>query len=297
MPLALQEIKDTQLIKDAPAIIWGNFQAVKAYLDKLENSYNVENKIIQLIAGVTTPTGGISAASLQLKASTGTVISVQDDTSLRFSIDAAGKIVATAISISNDSIEVSQLQKVVIKKESSFEGGLLAKSTLDFRDINSRIQYKQTVFNVVPSNLGVSSTNKISLADKGNRLFLNMFNGGNVLGTGDGFATVNLGVTDMLEGQEIEIWLYIANDNDTCRFVNSKPNGLTDGGGSPILEPLFSFIDVNGFSDIPMTSTYTHDTSTLGSYLKCIWMNTGDSSVPKWRLLVIETKGFNIAVI
>lgn len=297
MPLALTEIKDTQLIKDAPTLIWNNFKAIKLFIDKLETSYNVENKIIKLIDGLTVPNGGISAGSIQLKSASGTVFSIQDDTALRFSISADGKIVATAISISSDSNEVSELQKVAIKKESSFEGGMIAKSALDFRDVGSKIQYKQVVYSVIPANIGSASTNKVALADKGSRLFFNAYNSGNVLGSGDGQALVALGVTDLLEGQETELWLLKANPVDLFGFVNSKPTGLTDGGGSPTYEPLFARITVDGFEEIPMTSTYKHDNSTVGSYIKGIWMNIGDNSTPAWRFLVFETKGFVIATV
>jgi hypothetical protein len=297
MSISLTEIKDTQLIKDAPAIIQGNFTAIKNYIDKLENSYNVDNKIIQLIDGLTTQAGGISVKNVQIKSTSGTVFSIQDDTAVRFTILASGKITATAISISNDSEEVSELQKVSIKKESSFSGGLIAKSTLDLRDIDSKLQLKQSLFNVIPSNIGSASTNKISLADKGSRLFLNASNGGNVLGSGDGQALINLGVTDILEGQEIEIFLLITNPVDLVGFINTKPTGLTDGGGSPILEPLFAIITVDGFEDIPSTSTFKHDNSTVASFIKGIWMNIGDNSNPAWRFLVLETKGFVVATV
>lgn len=297
MSLELTELKDTQLIKDAPSIIWGNFQTIKNYIDKFENSYNVDNKTIQLIDGLTTQAGGISAKSVQLKSASGTVFSIQDDTAVRFTITSGGKVTATAISVSSDSTEVSELQKVALKKESSFDGGLIAKSTLDFRNEGSKIQYKQTVYNVVPANIGSASTSKVSLHEKGSRIYLNANNNGNVLGTGDGQALINLGVTDILEGQEIELFLLINNPIDLVGFLNSKPNGLTDGGGNPILEPLFSVITVDGFEDIPMTSTFKHDNSTVGSYIKGIWMNTGTSSSTTWRFLVLETKGFAVSTI
>lgn len=294
MPLNLTEIKDTQLIKYAPQLIQNNFVAIKNWVDKIENSINPETKKIQLIDGVTVDSGGIAVKNIQVKLEGGVGISVSDNTKVNFSVNASGAVVLTSLSVDSASDTVSELQRVAIKKEASFEKILVSKGVLDLRDVGSKVQQRQSKVQVLPINIGASASQKIPLSTLGKRSFFDCFNNGNLLGSGDGTAKISLGATDMLEGQEIEIVILRRNTTDVVSFINSKPTGTNDGGGNPILEPLFAHITVNGFDDIPMTSIFSVDNSTLGAKISAVWTNTGTTEETKYRLLVTEIKGFTL---
>lgn len=294
MSLTLTEIKDTQLISTAPKLIWDNFTAIKNWVDKIENSINPETRKIQLIDGITVGDGGLGVRTIQVKLEGGVGFSVSDNTKVNFSVNASGAVVLTSFSVDSSSDTVSELQKVAIKKEASFEKSLISKGTLDLTDNASKVQHRQSRVQVLPVNIGASATQKIQLSTLGKRTFFDCFNNGSSLGSGDGTAKIALGVTDMLLGQEIEIIILRRNNTDVVSFINSKPTGTNDGGGNPILEPLFAHITVNGFDDIPMSSIFSVDNSTLGAKISAIWTNTGTTEETKLRLLVTEVKGFTL---
>lgn len=281
MSLQLTELKETQLIKDAPAIIWGNFTNVKNYLDRLEKSINGDSRSISLIDGLTTETGGISARSLQLKANGGNVISIQDDVQVRMSMDYLGNatmnsVVINASSETPSNFQILSVAKELIASKASFNG------IVDFRGVDTKVQAKQTITTVVSSNIGASSVQKIPLATKGTRSFFDCNNNGVSLGTG-GEALIALDVSGMLEGQEVEIVITRRN-SDKIGFVNQKPT-------STGTESLFATIGSNGFESMPTSATYKIDTATNGAFLKCVWTNIGSST---FRLLVLSSVGFNI---
>ena len=234
MPIQLQEIKDTQLIKDAPAIIQNNFTVIKNFLDSIENSLNPVSKTIQLVDGVSLANGGISASSAVIKniETAGTVLSIIGGSTVRFSISATGAVVASSIAIASNSTVESEFQKAKFKNDATFEKSAVFKSTVDFRNEGCKIQRKQSYHVVTTANVGVTATSKIDLSLKGDRLFLNCSNNGNALGTGDGTAPIALGVTAMVDGQSSEIMILNKNAVDTISFLNSKAGLLTDGSGN-----------------------------------------------------------------
>lgn len=278
MSLVLTEIKKTQLIKDAPEIIWGNFLAIKAYTDRLNTSLNSEARSIALIDGLTTESGGISAKSVQLKANSGTVLSVQDDLQLRFSLDYRGKVTATSITIPSASEEVSEMQFLNVKKNLSSQDTTLFGS-VDLSDQTTKIKHRQSLANIVNANIGIGSTQKFDVSTSGKRVFLDCHNNGVSLGS-NGEALINLDVSSLLEGQEIEL-IVLRRNTDKIGFVNKKTSALGN-------EPLFAVIGANGFESVPEGTTYKVDDSTIGAKMTAVWTNIGSNV---YRLLVLETYG------
>jgi hypothetical protein len=276
MSLTIQLIDEAESQKLAPAKINSNFNAIKAIIDKIEASWNLQNNKLMLVASIDAGVNGVSANAIGLSATAGNAIFVSPNGgAIVYSTDYRGWVSAKKITITGG--ETSSFPKLSVTEQSAFGGVSSFGGVVDYATMFAKIKYGISQVSIIPANIGDVAPTPLDISALGSIQMYDCSNAGATL-TGTGVAKIKVALSTIALGQRFRINVQKINSNDKMAFYNGT-------AGSEY----FAKQTLGGNVSLASTISPTHDGTTIGAYLDVVYVAIATNIN---RLLILDSKGF-----
>jgi len=275
MAISLTSIDSSNAIQNAPEIFNENYGIIQEAINSLLKNLNPDTRKLKLVDVIDPGNGEIACSAIIAVASSGKILDVRPaGGSSKLSIDAAGNIISNKIIVNGD--DASTYKKMTISEVADFTGLASFKGVINLNHANNVLVNKHSNVAISQTNIGATASTPLNVKLLGTKIFLDLSNNGQTL-TGSGEALLKINNTNLIEGQEIEIYIAKKNSGDTLKMYN----------GTDTAE-YFAKMTTEGFAVVPHDDEPTHDNS-AGAYLKLLYMAIEPNN---FKLLILDKKGF-----
>lgn len=281
--ITLQQIDPNQPISEAPAVLNGNFTAIKQHIDDLEGIIGISAKTIKLTNFVTLPNGSAEMASLVLTGNTGLVLAVAPNGgAAAATLDFEGRIAVKKLTASGTGTERSVIADLLVSGASEFTSPVTVNAAFKIIGANARKVEKYRVIQITDANIGPAATNPVD-ASKDIYLMLDCDNGGNPLCPSGQEPIIKLDTTQFMDGQIL--WMYCYRKN-----VLSGQKLYNGTAGAEIFAYINPTTGYQSISYLVYPEFAPQASPNSQSWIKLQWTNIGGGN---YRLVVLDSLNVN----